>query len=218
VLEHWDSMYGLSLGEIPWEIGNTPPELIALMDKIVCPENGTALDIGCGTGNYSTVLARKGYRVTGVDCSPQAIKIGNTRNLLDCLPIHYFEMNALDLAERFAPQQRFDFILDYSFLHHLPPERLNLYATQCAGLLAVGGYLLIVCYSEHDHFADGKETARGAYGNQMWYRSRAVIERAYFQLRLDTYYQTKLGKNHHHHAHCFVFRKCPPREGPFNQG
>lgn len=33
----------------------------------------TILDLGCGTGNHAISLARRGYQLTGVDCSPEMI-------------------------------------------------------------------------------------------------------------------------------------------------
>lgn len=35
---------------------------------------GTVLDLGCGTGNHAIPLAQRGYRVTGVDRSPEMLK------------------------------------------------------------------------------------------------------------------------------------------------
>ncbi|MBN2374283.1 class I SAM-dependent methyltransferase [bacterium] len=33
----------------------------------------SVLDIGCGTGNHALPLAKRGYHVTGIDCSPEMI-------------------------------------------------------------------------------------------------------------------------------------------------
>ena len=33
----------------------------------------TILDVGCGTGNHAYILAKRGYRVTGIDLSPEMI-------------------------------------------------------------------------------------------------------------------------------------------------
>ena len=38
-----------------------------------CPSSGPALDLGCGAGCWSLVLADQGFQVTGVDLSPRAI-------------------------------------------------------------------------------------------------------------------------------------------------
>lgn len=38
---------------------------------------GTALDLGCGIGTHALMLARAGWKVTGVDISDHAIRIAN---------------------------------------------------------------------------------------------------------------------------------------------
>src|SRR5204863_8264021 len=42
---------------------------------------GTVLDIGCGTGSLSVVLAGLGYEVTGIDLSPEMISLANAKAL-----------------------------------------------------------------------------------------------------------------------------------------
>ena len=39
----------------------------ALIKKYAVNDARTILDLGCGTGGHAILLARKGYRVTGVD-------------------------------------------------------------------------------------------------------------------------------------------------------
>ena len=38
-------------------------------EHLLPPDDGTALDIGCGVGDYALGLARKGYITTGIDLS-----------------------------------------------------------------------------------------------------------------------------------------------------
>ncbi len=45
-----------------------------LVDRDVLP-GATILDAGCGTGRYAIELARRGYRVEGIDLSPDLIDI-----------------------------------------------------------------------------------------------------------------------------------------------
>lgn len=49
--------------------GNTRAEVEFLIDLFGLPPDGTILDIGCGTGRHAIALAKKGYKVTGVDLS-----------------------------------------------------------------------------------------------------------------------------------------------------
>ncbi|WP_138432167.1 class I SAM-dependent methyltransferase [Fodinibius saliphilus] len=45
-----------------------------LEEKFLHNECSTILDLGCGRGRHSIDLAQKGYRVKGIDLSPQAIE------------------------------------------------------------------------------------------------------------------------------------------------
>lgn len=44
---------------------------------------GRVLDIGCGAGRHSLYLQGKGFRVTGIDVSPLALKVCRSRGLKD---------------------------------------------------------------------------------------------------------------------------------------
>ncbi|PPK42626.1 hypothetical protein B0G57_11717 [Trinickia symbiotica] len=63
---HWESGYALPVEDIPWEIGTPPQELLDLLSDADCPQCGRALDVACGTGNYSRYLASRGFDVIGV--------------------------------------------------------------------------------------------------------------------------------------------------------
>ncbi|MHC4177147.1 MAG: class I SAM-dependent methyltransferase, partial [Planctomycetota bacterium] len=67
-----ESIYGdLALDEIPWNLEAPPDVLVELVEsRRVLP--CSAVDLGCGAGNYAVWLATKGFHVTGVDLSPRA--------------------------------------------------------------------------------------------------------------------------------------------------
>ncbi len=48
---------------------NTIAEVDFLLDELKLPPGKAILDIGCGTGRHAVELARRGYRVTGLDLS-----------------------------------------------------------------------------------------------------------------------------------------------------
>ncbi|HOL12245.1 MAG TPA: class I SAM-dependent methyltransferase [Bacillota bacterium] len=63
----------------------------------------TVLDLACGTGNMSIRLARKGYKVTGVDSSPQMLEVAKEKAEREGLSISFInqDMRTLKIEEQF---------------------------------------------------------------------------------------------------------------------
>ena len=201
---HWDSMYAQSPETIPWEIASPPHDLVDALEKtVVTPCR--ALDVGCGSGNYSIYLARQGFDVVGIDYSPEAIQIAQQRAHDANVSVRF---QVVDMTKESIPlQQTFDFIFDYSILHHIAPNDVTTYVHNEMSLLNPGGKLLLICYSEKDEDARGLGSAVGKYGNVMYYRTADEIRAMYKGLNERSYRETKLGKRLHHAGHCFLFEK-----------
>jgi 2-polyprenyl-3-methyl-5-hydroxy-6-metoxy-1,4-benzoquinol methylase len=203
-LQYWEGMYTKPVESLPWEIVTPPQELKKFLAKHKALK-GSALDIGCGSGNYSVFLAQKKFQVTGVDFSAKALAIARKRAKLKKLKIKFIRADANHLATKL--KARYDFIFDYSLLHHISDAKVKSYAAQFKRLLKPGGYLMLVCYSDKDNFAQGKRSVQGKYGNTMYYRTRKEIETLYKSLEEVSYQKTKLGKRLQHFGHGFVFTK-----------
>jgi SAM-dependent methyltransferase len=71
-----DFFYGLALDL--WRKAISPRQTKAEADFLVkvlgCNEGSSLLDVPCGNGRLSLELARRGYRVTGVDLAPEFIE------------------------------------------------------------------------------------------------------------------------------------------------
>lgn len=63
----------------------------------------TILDLGCGTGRYTTILAQRGYQVTGTDFSADMISLAKKRSADYNLPIsfHVMPMQETKLNKQF---------------------------------------------------------------------------------------------------------------------
>ena len=59
------------------------------------------LDLGCGTGNLTIPLAKRGYGVTGVDISPEMIKVAQAKAQAEAVDIPFLvqDMRELRLPE-----------------------------------------------------------------------------------------------------------------------
>jgi hypothetical protein len=86
----------------------------------------------------------------------------------------------------------------------VPPDKFCAYAQQFSHMLKRDGKLLLVCYSDKDPYAQGKGSAKGTLGNEMYYRTYSEIEEAYAPLKVLSYRETTLGKQQHR-GHYFVF-------------
>ncbi|MEZ4867171.1 MAG: class I SAM-dependent methyltransferase [Caldilineaceae bacterium] len=97
------------------------------------------LDIGCGTGSLSLLLAEQGYRVTGIDLSPRMIEQAERKATAAGQMITWHVMEASN--PRFA-QHHFDLLLCRHLLWALPePEQV---LARWSRLLRPHGRLILI--------------------------------------------------------------------------
>ena len=96
-----------------------------------------ALDVGCGTGTFTRVLADRATRVDAIDLSPGMIEAAR-RNLLGRSNVRF---EVADLLETPFESDRYDVIATLATLHHVP---LELALNRLVTALAPGGTLLVL--------------------------------------------------------------------------
>jgi 2-polyprenyl-3-methyl-5-hydroxy-6-metoxy-1,4-benzoquinol methylase len=82
--------------------------------------NAVILDIGCGTGSLSVVMAGLGHTVTGIDLSPSMIARARTKASTLGFPI---EFQVMDAAFPQFPADHFDAIVCRHLLWTLPEPK-----------------------------------------------------------------------------------------------
>jgi SAM-dependent methyltransferase len=97
-------------------------DLGAILEMIE-PPSRKILDLGCGVGWTSRLLARRGHTVTGVDISPDAIAAA--RELAAAEQISNVQFVEGDYEVEIA-EASYDFVLFYDTLHHAEDERAAL--------------------------------------------------------------------------------------------
>ncbi len=103
-----------------------------LVFSMLRTKSGKALDLGCGTGNYTLELERRGFDVIGLDASEGMLKIARSKGL-NCI-----KGNAYSLP---FPDETFDLVLSvtmFEFIHG--PERV---LREIHRVLKPGGEVLI---------------------------------------------------------------------------
>lgn len=116
--EHNNHYHGFLLKNIP--------------EKCVC-----ALDIGCGTGEFTRLLAKRTVRVIGIDLSPIMVQIARERSK-DYPNMEYHVANVIEWD--FQPQ-KYDYIVSIATFHHLPMESM---LEKVKVSLKIGGILAIL--------------------------------------------------------------------------
>lgn len=107
-------------------------------------ESSRVLEIGCGTGTLTAMLAARAQHVTAVDASPamlaQAQKRIAAQGLGERVTLQF--MDAALVGERFEAGA-FDLIVSTLVFSELPPDERRYVLEACAGLIAPGGRLVI---------------------------------------------------------------------------
>ncbi len=60
-------------------VRDTETEIRKLLKLLPLPRGAKVIDVGCGIGRHSVLLARRGYHVTGVDYSPSYLREARSR-------------------------------------------------------------------------------------------------------------------------------------------
>lgn len=97
------------------DIGN----ITAIIHLLGAPP-GRVIELGCGVGWLSIMLARRGFDVVGVDISPDAIAAG--RQQRDVLGLSKLDFQIADYEGLEAADESFDAAIFFSSLHHAEDE------------------------------------------------------------------------------------------------
>jgi SAM-dependent methyltransferase len=110
------------LGERDWQKFDSVPNpthgYVYSVQRLGDLEGKTVLDLGCGTGWFSVILAKRGAQVEGVDISGEAIRIAREMARVNDVEdrVRFRVGSAYDLEH---PDNHFDMVAGQAILHHL---------------------------------------------------------------------------------------------------
>jgi SAM-dependent methyltransferase len=162
-----------AIGFHPWEdLAEHPPfarkllELVAREEDGREPPYGPALDLGCGSGVWGVQLARRGWRVTGVDIVEKALR--RARERVDEAGVEMRLVRADVTALREADVgSGFRLALDTGTFHGLADAQRQAMGRQLSAVAADDATVLLDCFAPRRR----GPLPRGA--------SRADVERAF---------------------------------------
>ena len=124
------------------------PFLLSAYEEFIAPafpHGGHALDLAAGVGRHAIYLAERGWQVTLVDVSPQALALAQTEAKARGVSI---ACRAEDLTEWPLPASAFDLVLNLLYLerglfaqieHALKPGGILVFKTYTREQLRLGG-------------------------------------------------------------------------------
>ncbi len=119
------------------------PEGVHILDFVIKEEimdmkPGRALDLGCGSGSNSLMLAEQGWSVMGIDWSEEAVRLANEAAAMSKLDARF----VMDDVTSWKPTETFDLVIS---TYALPTGEDAVSALRTAkSAMAEGGTLLVV--------------------------------------------------------------------------
>jgi SAM-dependent methyltransferase len=107
---------------------------------------GTAIDIGCGTGDAAIYLARHGWRVTGVDVAEKALDKARAKAAAENVRVDFTRADATRLSSAGVGKD-FDLILDSGCLHGMSDAARDRYVAELGTIAAPHTRLLIFAFT-----------------------------------------------------------------------
>lgn len=104
------------------------------------------IDLGCGTGAQARLLSSHGYKVTGVDASPQMLQVAHQKNKYQTRYI------LGDITTELLPNEQFDCALISLVLHPNDMSIIQRILTQAKRLTQNQGIIIITDYDTGSHF------------------------------------------------------------------
>ncbi|MFE4612084.1 class I SAM-dependent methyltransferase [Streptomyces niveus] len=122
--------------------------LPAVIDDL--PIGGDVLELACGTGRWTPLLAARARSVTAVDVAPEVLALARARTSLPHVRFVQADVFA------WQPPRRYDTVFFAFWLSHVPPARLPAFWSSVASMLAPGGRAVFI--------DDGPAAAAGEEG------------------------------------------------------
>ena len=161
-------------------------ELLKLKGKAV-------LDVGCGEGRFTRILAAMASKTTGVDINAESLDRAQTKTHAEGLEVTWINARAEDLP---FDDASYDVVVFSNSLHHVAPEMMEEAINEASRVLKSGGRLYAMePVAEGDYFeatrmvndeSEVRKRAKAAIDNaghaafepvtEVTYRSRRTFE------------------------------------------
>ncbi|EID10013.1 hypothetical protein MXEN_18759 [Mycobacterium xenopi RIVM700367] len=139
------------LGFTPWDGHPQSPVLRGLIEGPNALPPGSALDVGCGTGDASIYLAQHGWQVTGVDFVPKALDKARAKAQAANVAVNFVRADVTHLRQA-GIGSGFQVIVDNGCFHGMSAHDRDLYVDEISAAAAPSARLVMVAFAPRGGF------------------------------------------------------------------
>ena len=136
------------IGFTPWDghpLAQSVRDLVeGTVDAPALPA-GSALEVGCGTGDCSIYLARHGWIVTAVDFVPKPLERARAKADAAGVTVNFVQADVTQLSQT-GIGANFGLIVDNGCLHNMSDDDRDAYVREISAVAAPDARLLIVAF------------------------------------------------------------------------
>ncbi|WP_411727556.1 class I SAM-dependent methyltransferase [Methyloglobulus sp.] len=194
--------------ELPWDSSEPHPLLAALFENHRAKPGSRALDLGCGTGASSRLLADSGYDVDAWDVSATAIERARVLSMDYSGKIRFVQGNVITQA--FTCNHTYDLILDFLFLHHVQDGDIERYFRGVRKSLREGGRYVVGVFVQTGETE--KRASLFSDGEVRYWTSQGIQQclHNHFQISLASYGKAgSMEQNYPFGLFEFIIKPCP---------
>ncbi len=136
------------IGFTPWDghpLAKGLRDLVEGTSEASALPAGSALDLGCGTGDASIYLAEHGWKVTGVDFVAKALDKARAKAGAAGVPVDFVPADVTQLSQAGIGAD-FGLIVDNGCLHNLSDDDRDAYVREVSAVGAPDARLSIVAF------------------------------------------------------------------------
>jgi SAM-dependent methyltransferase len=142
------------VGFTPWDghaLSSTLRTLIEGNGGSAALSAGTALDVGCGSGDSSIYLARHGWEVTGVDVAAKALEKARAKAAAEHVRVNFVRADATRLNSA-GIGTAFALILDSGCLHGMSDDARDRYVGELGAVAGPQARLVVFAFTPGGRF------------------------------------------------------------------
>ena len=153
-IEYWNNVWKNKIkfpsiretNNLPWDIKSVDNNLVLALQYLKLT-NGNLLELGCGSGYDSNYLGQKGFNVTAIDISDEAIK--NAKKINSHCNVEFLCEDFFS----FTNKNLFNVLYDRGFLHN-HQDKLNLIFEKCYQILNENGFIILITGNPNEKYSE----------------------------------------------------------------